>query len=149
MRTAREIKGIIDHAAAYCRQEGLRFTAQRQKVLEIIATAARPIGAYDILAELGKSYDNPKPTTVYRALEFLQQHAFIHRIESLNAFVTCHAGHAHQGSQFTVCDLCGRVEEVHLCHVPADLEKKVSASGFHLAHWSAELHGVCRSCRTS
>lgn len=137
---------LIKQVADYCAENGIRFTEPRQFVLEIIANADKPIGAYDVLAELGKKIDNPKPPTAYRAIEFLSEHGFIHRIESLNAYITCHSDHRHQGSQFMICDDCGTVVETHLCHLPEPLVSKTVAAGFHLARWNVELHGQCNAC---
>lgn len=141
-----EIQKLVRMVEGYCEERGLRFTEPRKLVLEIIAGSKKPIGAYDVLAQLGKALEQPKPPTAYRAIEFLQENGFIHRIESLNAYVICHAGHKHQGSQFLVCDSCGQVTEAHLCALPKDLERKTQEAGFALSSWSAELHGQCRQC---
>ena len=142
-----EIAKIVKDVAGFCTEQGLRFTEPRQYVLEIIAAAKKPVGAYDILAALGEKIDNPKPPTAYRAIEFLEEHGFVHRIESLNAYVLCGTDHRHEGSQFMICDSCGDVTEAHLCHIPSDLAGKTEAAGFQLKHWSAELHGICKNCR--
>jgi len=137
---------LIQQVAEFCEKNGLRFTEPRQYVLEIIAEATKPIGAYEVLDLLGRKLDNPKPPTAYRAIEFLSEHGFIHRIESLNAYVACHSDHRHQGSQFMICDDCGTVTETHLCHLPEPLLNKTIASGFHLSRWNVELHGLCGAC---
>lgn len=142
----REVQNLVKSVEAYCAEKGIRFTEPRRHVLEIIAGSATPIVAYDILAKLGQFLDKPKPPTAYRAIEFLQEHGFIHRIESLNAYITCHAGHKHTGSQFMICDGCGTVIEAHLCELPKDLAKKTKDEGFILSSWSAELHGQCSRC---
>lgn len=146
MKISRETKKLLDTVGAYCERHGLRFTDPRRLVLTIIAESKNPVGAYDVLAQFGKTVKNPKPPTIYRALEFLQENGFIHKIESLNAFVPCHADHAHHGSQFMICDDCGRVEEVHLCNLPDPLQKKLNKTKFKLAHWNVELHGHCADC---
>ena len=136
----------IQYFKRYCDDNGLRATPPRLYVLEIVAKAKTPITAYDVLDRLGEKLDKPKPPTAYRALDFLSTQGFIHRIESLNAYVTCDEDHHHAGSQFMICDSCGRVEEVHLCHVPEGLVKQMDKSGFKLSHWNAELHGLCDKC---
>lgn len=141
-----DVKKLILELERFCEKNGMRLTPPRRMTLEVIAASDRPIGAYDVIEEIGKVTDKPKPTTVYRAIEFLQQNGFIHKIASLNAFVSCHAGHSHEGSQFIVCDDCGKVEEVHLCHLPNDLKKKVDNTGFKMGHWNTEIHGICRDC---
>lgn len=142
-----EIKRLITTIEAQCEAQGIRFTTPRRHVLEIIAASKTPVGAYDILAKLGDYLDNPKPPTAYRAIEFLQEQGIIHRIESLNAYVICHADHRHNGSQFLICDECGAVIETHLCHLPDSLEKRVEEEGFQLTRWNVEIHGLCKNCR--
>jgi Fur family transcriptional regulator, zinc uptake regulator len=139
-------KALVKQVAEYCETNGIRFTEPRQYVLEIIADAKKPIGAYEMLNQLGQKLDNPKPPTAYRAIEFLSEHGFIHRIESLNAYISCHTDHRHQGSQFMICDDCGTVVETHLCHLPEPLAGKTVEAGFRLTRWNVELHGSCGKC---
>lgn len=140
-------KKIIKKATDYCEKNKHRLTEPRLAVLKIISSSKKPLGAYDILNELTKTMSNPKPPTAYRAIDFWQEHGFIHRIESLNAYVACDEDHNHTGSQFMVCDDCGNVEEVHLCHLPKDLEKKIESNGFKMKHWNAEISGQCGKCQ--
>jgi Fur family transcriptional regulator, zinc uptake regulator len=142
-----DIARLVKQVEAFCQKEGIRFTEPRRKVLEIIAGAKAPMGAYDVLEALGASLKNPKPPTAYRAIEFLSEYGFIHRIESLNAYVICDVDHRHTGSQFLICDSCGKVSEAHLCQLPADLEAQAQKQGFALSRWDAELHGTCGDCR--
>jgi Fur family zinc uptake transcriptional regulator len=140
-------QNIIKQAESAAKEKGLRFTEQRRAALEIIADAEKPLGAYDVLERLGKYIQNPKPPIAYRALEFLQENGFIHRIESLNAYVTCSANHQHKGSQFMICDGCGNVTEAHLCTVPEALQTKAHKAGFKTSYWNVELHGLCGDCQ--
>lgn len=141
-----DIAKLIRQTEARCKENGIRFTESRQHVLEIIAGAKKPMGAYDILEALGQHMPDPKPPIAYRAIEFLMEQGLIHRIESLNAYVLCDTDHRHNGSQFMVCDSCGTVVEAHICHVPDDLARRASEEGFKLSRWDAELHGTCRNC---
>jgi Fur family transcriptional regulator, zinc uptake regulator len=142
----KNVSNLIHELETYCKENGARYTPPRRMVLEVIASSSKPMGAYDVLKEMEKIMSKPKPTTVYRAIEFLQAHGFIHKIESLSAFISCHAGHAHGGSQFIVCNDCGTVKEIHLCHLPQSLAEKVQEAGFHMDHWNTEIHGRCKSC---
>ena len=136
-------KDILRKATSYCEENKHRLTEPRFAVLKIIASSKKPLGAYDILDKLGKFIDNPKPPTAFRAIDFWKEHGFIHRIESLNAYVSCDEDHNNNGSQFMVCNDCGHVEEVHLCHMPKDLEKKAKKNGFKIKHCNTEINGQC------
>lgn len=139
-------KALLKKAAHYCERNKHRFTKPRQEVLRIILSSKKPIGAYDVLEELGKSIENPKPPTAYRAIEFWQKHGFIHRIESLNTYTACMAGHQHKGSQFMICNSCGHVTETHLCDLPNALQKSIAKNSFTASSWNFEIHGTCSKC---
>lgn len=136
----------IKHLQEYCQSGGHRLTEPRRYVLEIIARARKPVGAYEILDQLSKKLENPKPPTAYRALDFLLEHGFIHRIESLNAYVTCETDHHHDGSQFMICNQCGKVIETHLCSLPESFQKRIAGEGFKPSYWNIEIHGSCAAC---
>ncbi len=144
--TKTAVQTLMKSAEEFCRENAQRFTDPRRHVLEIIARSEKPVGAYEVLEQLGAYVDDPKPPTAYRALEFWMEHGFIHRIESLNAYIACGTDHRHMGSQFLVCDGCGTVIEAHLCRLPEDLEKRVQKEGFKLSRWDAEVHGLCSAC---
>lgn len=139
-------KQILQSYNKYCEEQSLRASKPREEVLSIIASANKPMTAYEILDELGKVIKSPKPPTVYRALESLSAHGFIHRIESLNAYIACDENHRHQGSQFMICDSCGHVDEIHLCSIPESLQKQAASKNFETAYWNVELHGTCKNC---
>lgn len=130
----------------YCKAHKIRASEPRRLVYEIILRNEKPLTAYEVLEKLGKSLQNPKPPTAYRALESLGEHGFIHRIESLNSYISCGENHQHSGSQFMICDHCGKVEEIHLCSVPESLSTQAKKQKFVTKSWNVELHGLCVSC---
>ncbi len=139
-------KAAVKTFEEYCNTHDLRVTQPRLLAFKIVHAAKKPITAYEVLEKMGKDIKNPKPPTAYRALDFLADHGFVHRIESLNAYVSCDVNHKHEGSQFMICDGCGDVEEIHVCHLPKSLEDKVKSEKFTLHHWNVEVHGTCARC---
>ena len=139
-------KELLQKFHQYCAEHSLRITPPRLEALKIVHKAVKPMTAYEVLEKMGKTHNNPKPPTAYRALDFLEEHGFVHRIESLNAYISCDVNHRHDGSQFMICDSCGVAEEIHLCALPQKLQDKVEQEGFTLHHWDVELHGTCAKC---
>ena len=135
-------KKIIDS----CKKNKWRITEPRLEVLRIISLSKKPIKAYDILKQLAFKFKNPKPPTAYRAIEFWQKHNFIHRIESLNAYSACSADHLHTGSQFLICDDCGKVIESHTHQLPQTLKKTTKKNTFKILRWNIEINGICNQC---
>ena len=140
------VSSAIEQATLYCTKQKERLTKPRLEVLRILACSSRALGAYEILEKLGKVLQAPNPPTAYRAIGFWVQHGFIHRIESLNAYILCQAGHKHTGSQFMICDSCGSVTEAHICKLANALEEKARECKFNFNSWNVEIHGTCVDC---
>ncbi len=146
----------VDDAAAFvaaveraCGERGLRLTPIRAHVLQLIADAGQPIKAYDLLDRV-RSGDGPgaaAPPTVYRALDFLMANGFVHKLESVNAFVACHHPNSAQHSvPFLICDRCHGAVELEDLEVVSQLEARAKALGFQPQAQTLEVHGLCGRC---
>lgn len=143
--TAQQNK-VVHQAKLFCARHKERLTKPRLEVLKIIASSSKPLGAYKTLEKLGEVVQSPKPPTAYRAIEFWQRKGFIHRIESLNAYVICRVGHRHKGGLFMICDDCGAVIETHIRDMPEPLKDSATKNTFTPSNWSIEIHGLCSWC---
>ena len=84
------VEKLLIQAQQACRKKGARLTKTREQVFLLLAKQQGAVGAYDLLDELKKLDSAAKPATIYRALDFLSKQGFVHKIESINAFVMCH-----------------------------------------------------------
>lgn len=133
-----------------CAARGVRLTSQRKRVFELICKNKRASSAYELLEELKKSEPQAKPPTVYRALDFLLEQGFIHRVESTNSFISCCSCNAHKHfSHLLICDQCGKVIELQDNSLVALLEDNAEKYGFTITNHVIESHGVCESCSSS
>ncbi len=133
-------------AERLCRERGARLTRQRRRVLEIIARADQPLGAYDILRALRAENPGAAPVSVYRALDFLLEQGFVHRLDSLHAYIGCdHPDHPHAG-QFLICGDCGLVEEIADQSILRSIGRAADHSGFQARDGVVEIRGRCRGC---
>ena len=130
-----------------CRERGLRFTAIRRRVLELVWESHRPIGAYDILDALNRDGRRAAPPTVYRALEFLIEADLVHRLDSLNAFVGCADPLRSHTGQFLICRGCRSVAELDDADIDGLVRDKAAAFGFSAVHPMLEIQGLCPECR--
>lgn len=141
--------GFVRAVEEASEERGLRLTPLRKEVLELIAAAGKPIKAYDLLDQLRERHGNAAPPTVYRALDFLLEHQFIHKLESINSFVSCHhPAEAHQ-VPFLICDVCSSAQEVCDERVAELIDAQAKAFGFRSQAQTLEVHGVCKDCRKS
>ena len=137
----------VDLAGRLCARRGVRLTALRKRVLELVWRSHKPVGAYEVLDWL-KSEDqrSAAPPTVYRALEFLLEQKLIHRIESLNAFVGCVDPSRQHTAQYLICTACGMVKELEDAAVAKAIGAQASAQDFVVDRQTVEVHGLCGAC---
>jgi Fur family zinc uptake transcriptional regulator len=137
---------LLTRAERTCERRGARLTGQRRDVLNCVAQSHQAVGAYDIIERMAERGARPAPITVYRALEFLQAHGLVHKIESRNAFVACSHAHDGQPAAMLICETCGLVAELDAPRVFSDLEALARAQGFIEHRIMIELSGLCASC---
>ncbi|QOI10820.1 zinc uptake transcriptional repressor Zur [Blochmannia endosymbiont of Colobopsis nipponica] len=142
-----KIQCLLNHAVTLCNQRCVRLTPQRLEVLRIISQQTKAMSAYDLLELLKKSIPKAKPSTIYRALDFLLNQKFIHRIESTNKFMICHhfMKSAHTFA-FLICDNCNQVIEKITKDVKKILQNLADTSDFKISYDIIEAHGTCKKC---
>jgi Fur family zinc uptake transcriptional regulator len=65
------VEDAVAAAERLCEAKGLRFTPLRRRVLELVWSSHKPVGAYALLDSLRTEELGSAPPTVYRALDFL------------------------------------------------------------------------------
>lgn len=141
------VSGAMAAAEESCRRRGVRLTALRRRVLELVWSGHGPVGAYALLEALRQEGHAAAPPTVYRALDFLIEQGLVHRIERLNAFVGCpRPGGAHAG-QFLICSACGDAAELEDPQIAEALAQAAARAGFSVSLLTVEAEGLCANCR--
>ena len=130
-----------------CEARGLNLTPIRATALRLIADAGRPMKAYELLDKMKATHEGAAPPTVYRALDFLLEHGFAHKLSSINAYVGCHhpGGEAH-AVPFLICDRCHSATELEDDSIVSALDASARALGFAPQAQTLEVHGVCAEC---
>ncbi|VAX06830.1 Zinc uptake regulation protein Zur [hydrothermal vent metagenome] len=142
------IESALNIARDICAERDTRFTPLRRKVLELVWEGHAPVTAYellDMLSNAGKK--RVAPPTIYRALDFLIEEGFVHRIESLNAFIGCpDPAHTHQG-HFLICRKCRNVSEVNDAKLMSHISKAAASHGYSCENSMLEIMGLCANCQ--
>ena len=129
----------------------LRLTPARVRVLALLGAAHRAMGAYEILNRLRAEGLGSQPPVIYRALDFLIEAGFVHKIERLNAYVACcHPGDEHgigHGACFLICARCRKVAEIEDGALDIALSQAAAARGFAMRRTVLEIEGTCPACR--
>jgi Fur family transcriptional regulator, zinc uptake regulator len=143
-------KALLARAELRCKQGGSRLTTIRRKVLETLLADHRPIGAYDIADRVSPPGGRRvAPISIYRALDFLVEHGFVHRLSTRNAFVACpHEHAANEVVAFLICETCGGVDEDGAAALQQAMAIVAQGHGFAAQRQVVEITGLCEHCQT-
>lgn len=140
------VEQALRAADSYCEKNKIRFTSVRRRTLGILLESHRAMGAYELLERLKDEGLGSKPPVAYRALAFLTDHGFVHRVEKLNAYIACsHPGCSHDPA-FLICSDCGIVAETPLVASAGKLARTARQNGFQISHTVMEAEGQCSKC---
>ena len=134
---------------AVCADRRLRLTPMRRRVLEILLESHVALGAYDVLQRLQAEGHSAQPPVAYRALDFLVENGFAHRIARLSAFVACHHPRGCHAPAFLSCRACNIVAEAQTKPRQGSLARDAKALGFEIEEAVIEAQGLCPSCSTA
>jgi Fur family transcriptional regulator, zinc uptake regulator len=129
-----------------CRERGLNLTPIRAQALRQIAQAGKPVKAYELLERMRGGPGASAPPTVYRALDFLLENGFIHRLVSINAFLACHHPLAHHVVPILICKACESAQELEDETLAAQLDALARAQRFEPTSSYLEVLGLCARC---
>lgn len=117
----------------------------QKRIHQILASATGPLSAYDILDQM-KGKDAVTPPTIYRSLDKLIEKGLVHRLESLNAYVTCRHTHEQGMAAFAICDGCAAVKEFADPQIDESLIRWSNLHDFYPKTITVEMHGLCKTC---
>jgi len=136
----------LQSAEQLCKQKGLRFTSSRKRILELICTSHKAIGAYELLDVFKQEEPKAKPVTIYRALDFLMEVGLVHKIESLNAFIGCLQSEKQHQCAILICNVCKNAYEMDANPVYENLFELSQSVQFTAQNITIELRGLCVNC---
>lgn len=137
---------MLTTALRHLQENGHRLTLARKAAVEILAKAAAPISATDVLKAFGKRHARADRATVYRELEFLVAAgvAVPVRFEGRAVLFELAGAHHHHA----VCVKCGLVRDIEADDELEAAERRIAKrAGFKLLRHSFELFGLCKDCR--
>ena len=139
-------KNIFRSVERLCTQRQVRLTPVRRRTLELLLESHSAVGAYDLLAELEKDGYGQKPPIVYRALHFLLEQGFVHKLEQHSAFIACVNPDTDHEPCFLICQSCKRVAEQSVPKANQHLASAAHSLGFRPSATQIEVTGTCSRC---
>jgi Fur family ferric uptake transcriptional regulator len=139
------------------REQGIRLTAPRRAVLEVLSKTSNHLSAEDIYIEAHKSYTSPGLTSVYRTLELFVQMGLVHKFKFGDGRARYELSEYPKGKEHhhhLVCTGCGKIvnysdfieEERKFIKITEDgLSKKF---GFKITKHIVHFYGLCNKCQS-
>jgi Fur family zinc uptake transcriptional regulator len=141
------VEAALARAESHCRARRGSLTDLRKMVLGLIYEHNAPVGAYELIQQLGQLTERTiGPPTVYRALDFLVDMGLITRVVSRNAFVACDHPDVRHQCMFFICRDCGATIELVDAKLDRILSQDAQAIGFTPDQRVVEVKGTCRAC---
>ncbi|MDP9069965.1 MAG: transcriptional repressor [Actinomycetota bacterium] len=125
-----------------------RYTAVRRAVVEVLATAARPL----TMAEILEAGPGLAQSSVYRTLALLEEAGVVHRFPGPAGFARHElAEELTEHHHHLVCVSCGAVEDVAASSriertVARAVEEAAAETGFRSHGHRLDLLGLCARC---
>ncbi len=137
---------LIHRAERFCETHKYRMTEPRARVLSALAKDKQPMGAYQIINLLSSQTEKVSPPTIYRAIEFWHKHGFIHRIESMNAYVACCEHQHHENFCIFICSNCNTTQELNMKCLPGPVTHDIKNRHLTITNSVTEIRGKCSQC---
>ena len=140
------IRRVLDEAERRAAEDKANFTPVRRHALEILLESHAAMPAYGLLKRLDADGFGSQPPVAYRALDFLMEQGFVHKVERLSAFVACMYPNEMHTPAFLICRKCRSVAETCVSPAPGALLQEARATGFAIERSVVEAEGLCRDC---
>ena len=129
------------------RDEGLRITAGRRNILNVLFEAEGPLSLQEI-QELAASEENsPDYATVFRMIALLDRLHLVHKVNLQRPCTYYELNDPSKHYDHIVCTGCGRVVVIDIPCPLAETEKRVAEHyGFRNLSHSLEFFGRCPNC---
>lgn len=129
------------------RQHGLKSTKTRLSILTILSQSEQPLDAEQILSALKAQNIPASLSTVYRALEVLDQKELITAMTLSGAHRTLYAFNRRIHRHYLVCLGCKKMLPVEGCPLSGYEKQLEQQTGFLIAAHQLDLYGYCPACR--
>ncbi len=139
-------KDIIRRVRDEARRKGIRWTNQRQVIVETFIASDDHITVEDLHHRVRAIDRTISAATVYRTINLLVEMgvATKQHFGTTSATFECDINKDHH--DHFVCEACGKIIEFHNDKIEALQEAVAKEHGFTLRHHRMELYGTCSDC---
>lgn len=138
----------LSRADEICREQHVKLTPLRRRVLEVLLESSGPLGAYELAERASGPGRKVFPVSIYRVLEVLTTSGLVHRISACNAYLAREKGSRFgEAVVFLICRSCGHVDETTSPEIEHGIDHALATAGFRPIGRVLEIEGECAACQ--
>lgn len=126
------------------KSHNIRFTRQREAILEIIKDSDEPLTMNQIKSQLSKDIDL---STIYRTLTLFENKSLIHKIVLQEPVHNVYDYNRHQHQHHLICIRCEKIEMIEECPLGDYEERIAKKTQYTISRHQLDLYGVCPNCQ--
>lgn len=136
----------VDAAVTALKRRGLRASASRRMIIQILRETVAPLSAREISRGPDGASIGLDLASVYRNLEILEDHGLVDQIQAgRGAGRYVFAGGAER--EYLVCDRCGAIAELDPDEMDGVRTVIRARYGYEVSFRRVPMVGICRRCR--
>jgi Fur family ferric uptake transcriptional regulator len=143
-----DYKELLDRLRVTLKENGLKYTKQRELILEILFENSNHYTPEDLYILIKQKYPNLNIgiATVYRTLSFLEESKIVSSI-SFGADGKKYELMLKEHHDHLVCNTCGKIIEFHNEIIEQQQELIAKKFKFKMTNHIMQLIGTCQECQ--
>lgn len=131
----------------YIKEKGLRYTKQREEILEVFLTAGKHITVEELYNGLKKKNPVIGYATVHRNLKLMTECGLADEMKIGSEKTKFEQKYGHRHHDHLICLKCGRFTEVNDERIEMLQNRLAKANDFVPLKHKLEIYGLCKRCR--
>lgn len=138
---------ILERVRDEARRRGVRWTTQRQAILELLAGCGEHLTAEELHHRVAEQGHDVSPATAYRTVNMLVEMGVVSKRDFGSARATFEWNLTRHHHDHLVCTVCGTITEFESERIEQLQDAIATEHGFTLSHHRLDLFGVCARCQ--
>ena len=131
----------------YVQEKGLRWTKQRESILQVFLTSEKHLTLEDITLQAKKIYRTIDLSTVYRNMQILLKLGLAQEWKGTNDKTYFEHQYQHKHHDHMICEKCGSIVEFADPVIEELQERAAKQAGFMVTGHKLVIYGRCAKCR--
>jgi len=133
----------------YLASEGLRWTPERETILEAVFSIHRHFGADELYDMLRQQHHRVSRATIYRTLDLLVKSGLVADIDFGDGRTSFEHVFGHEHHDHLICTRCQKTIEFEQPEIEKLQDEVCKKYGFTADRHSLRIFGLCKQCQNA